>query len=69
MSRYRASQLTLWGFSVTYCAIMGILVAVNAPAAAPFWTPLGIVLGAIAFAGLVATLAGRLVKVEDEKGG
>jgi hypothetical protein len=67
MSLHGASQLTLWGFGAVYVGIMGMLVAMNAPAASPFWKSLVLALGAVAFAGLVATLTGRFIKVDDER--
>ena len=65
MSVHRAGQLTLWGFSVLYAAVMGILVAVNAPAISSFWKPTVLALSAIAFAGLVAMLVGMLIRVDE----
>lgn len=65
MSIHRAGQLTLWGFSVLYAAVMGILVAVNAPAISSFWKPIVLALGAIALAGLVAMLVGMLIRVDE----
>ena len=64
MSIHRAGQLTLWGFGVLYAAVMGMLVAVNAPAVSSFWKPILLVLSAIAFGGLVAMLVGMLIRVD-----
>jgi hypothetical protein len=68
MSSQRASQLTLWGFSVLYSGLMGILVAANAPAVSRFWKPTVLALSAIALAGLVAMLVGRLIRVDERDG-
>jgi hypothetical protein len=46
---------------------MGMLVVMNAPAVSAFWKSLILVLGLVAFAGLVATLTGRFIKVDDER--
>jgi hypothetical protein len=68
MSIHRASQLTIWGFCVLYAGLMGLLVAVNAPAVSPFWTPALLAFSATAFAGLVAMLTGRLARVNGDDG-
>jgi hypothetical protein len=68
MSSHRASQLTLWGFSVLYTGLMGILVAANAPAVSRFWKPTVLALSAIVFVGLVVMLAGRLIRMDERDG-
>ena len=65
MSVHRAGQLTLWGFSVLCAGVMGILVAVNAPAVSSFWKPAVLTLSTLAFAGLVAMLVGMLIRVDE----
>jgi xanthine/uracil permease len=65
MSVHRAGQLTLLGSSVLYAGVMGMLVAVNAPAVSSFWKPIVIALGAIALAGLVTMLVGMLIRVDE----
>ena len=65
MSLHRASQLTIWGFGALYTGLMGILVAVNAPAVSPFWKATVLALSATALAGLVAMSVGRLVTVDE----
>ncbi len=65
MTIHRAGQLTLWGFSVLYVGVMGMLVAVNAPAISSFWKPAVLTLTAIALAGLVAMLIGMLIRVDE----
>jgi hypothetical protein len=67
MTLHTASQLTLWGFGMMYVGLMGIFVVMNAPAAAPFLKPTVLVLGAVALAGLIATLTGRFIKADDER--
>jgi hypothetical protein len=64
MSLHRASQLTIWGFGALYTGLMGILVAVNAPAVSPFWKAT-VLASATALAGLVAMSVGRLVTVDE----
>ena len=64
MSIHQAGQLAIWGFIVLYAGLMGILVALNAPAVSSFWKPAVLTLGALAFAGLVAMLVGMLIRVD-----
>ena len=61
----RPTNLTLWGFSVLYAGVMGMLVAVNAPAIASFWKPTALTLGGMALVGLVAMLIGMLIRVDE----
>jgi hypothetical protein len=69
MSLRNANLLTLWGFCALYIGLMGILVAINVPVISDSWRPVVWVLSAIAFAGLAATLIGRLTKAgESEEG-
>ncbi len=65
MTIHRAGQLTLWGFGVLYVGVMGMLVAVNAPAIASFWKPTALTLGGMALVGLVAMLIGMLIRVDE----
>ena len=65
MTIHRAGELTLWGFSVLYVGVMGMLVAVNAPAVSSFWKPAALTLGGIALGGLVAMLVGMLIRVDE----
>ena len=66
MSIHRASQLTMWGFGVMYTGIMGVLVVLDAPAMAPYWKLAVSAFSALALAGLVVMLAGRLVRLDDQ---
>ena len=65
MCLHRASQLTIWGFGALYTGLMGILVTVNAPVISSFRKPTVLALSAIALAGLVAMLVGRLVRADE----
>ena len=65
MSLHQAGQLSIWGFGVAYAGIMGILVAMNAPAISSFWKPTVLALSAMALGGLVLMLVGMLVRVDE----
>ena len=64
MTIHQAGQLTLWGFSVLYVGVMGLLVAINAPAISSYWKPAALGLGSIALGGLAVMLTGALIKVD-----
>jgi hypothetical protein len=64
MSLRTANFLTLGGFSVLYCGIMGILMAINVPADSHARKLAALVLGLVALAGLTVMSVGRLMKVD-----
>jgi hypothetical protein len=65
MSLDKATLITMWGFGALYIGLMGLLLAINAPALSKFHTPVLLVLSAIALIGLAVMLLGRLSKAHD----
>jgi hypothetical protein len=69
MSLDKATLLTMWGFGALYIGLMGILLAINAPALSDFRTPVLLVLSSIGLVGLAVMLIGRLSKAVDSEEG
>lgn len=65
MSLRTANLLTLAGFSVLYCGLMGILLAINVPVESGVQKLAALSLGVLALAGLAVMSVGRLAKVDD----